>query len=354
MASIYNPQQRSEAEKKQYETMKTSAAGTVQNSLDNGYVQNLQTRTAYQNWQDKQAQKPADYSSTYTQQLDSLLQQITNRPKFAYDVNQDQLYRQARDQYMLQGRQAMKDTIGQASAMTGGYGNSYAASAGNQAYQQYLTQLAAQVPDFYDRALNAYNAEGDRIAQQYAAVSDREATDYGRYRDTVSDWNTDVDRALNQYTTLYNQDYGQYADRLSNAYNALGQAENVYQADRAYDLDTAQFNAAQEQYTQSQAQNVAMQLLGSGQMPSADLLTAAGISTADAQSFIKAWKAANTPKVTTTASRGTSNNNNNNNKDKEEEEDKTTLFQRVMNAAKAGVKAGQQAKITINKYGSIK
>lgn len=59
---------------------------------------------------------------------------ILNRKDFSYDMNNDQMYQQYRDAYMRQGQQAMRDTMGAASALTGGYGSTYAQTAGSQAY----------------------------------------------------------------------------------------------------------------------------------------------------------------------------------------------------------------------------
>lgn len=307
MPSVYKQNTPTESDLN-FQQMKQTAQSQIQNNLANGYKPNTNVQQSYANWQTAQQSKPVDYSSTYTQQLDNLMNQVMNRPKFSYDVNQDALYRQARDQYMLNGRRAMKDTIGQASTMTGGYGNSYAASAGNQAYQQYLTQLAGMMPEFYDRARQAYNDEGDRLAQQYNLVGQREAQDYNRYRDTVSDWNADVDRALQTYNTLFNQDYGQYSDQLSNAYNALGQAQSAEQWAKDYALNQQKLDMQQTQYDQQQASNIALQLLSSGQMPSEDLLAQAGISSADAKAFIKAWDAAHPAPVAAAASSSGSSN----------------------------------------------
>ena len=306
MPSVYNKNQQQtnpvSPSDLNYSQMKTDAQSKINKNLTDGYRQSDAVQKSFADWQTAQASKPMDYKSTYTQQLDDLLGQVMNRPKFAYDVNQDALYKQARDLYMQTGRQAMKDTIGQASAMTGGYGNSYAASAGNQAYQQYLTQLAGMVPEYYDRALQAYNQEGDQLARQYQMLGQRESQDYDRYRDTVSDWDRSVDRALQTYSTLYGQDYGQYSDQLSNAYNALGAAENAQQWQANYEQNQQKLDMQQAQFDQQQATNIAMQLLSNGQMPSADLLSAAGISSKDAQSFISAWNAAHAPAPTPAAS----------------------------------------------------
>ena len=307
-----------------YEQMRNTASQKVQSGLNEGYKPSKQVSDSYSRWTGLQAQKPLNYKSSYTQQLNDLMAQVMNRPKFSYDVNGDMLYQQARDQYMLNGRQAMKDTIGQASAMTGGYGNSYAASAGNQAYQSYLTQLMSQIPEFYDRAYQAYQDEGDRMRANYGMLSERENQDYSRYRDTRADWENDVNRAMQEYSTLYSQDYGRYADDLSNAYNALGQAESAYQSDRAYDYQVErdqvadsqwqqQFDWQRAQYDKNYANDIVMSLLGSGKMPSADMLSAAGLSAADAKLFIDIYNRDHPAPAPAPAASGNSSRNNNNN-----------------------------------------
>lgn len=106
-------------------------------------------------------------NTPYIEQLNSLYDQIMNRKPFQYDLNGDLLYRQMADQYTQLGQQAMRDTMGQAAALTGGYGNSFAQQVGNQAYQQYMTALNDNIPELYQQALNAYFAQGDQLLQQY-------------------------------------------------------------------------------------------------------------------------------------------------------------------------------------------
>lgn len=103
----------------------------------------------------------------YVGQLNALYEQIVNRKPFQYDLNGDLLYQQMADQYTQMGAQASRNAMGQAAALTGGYGNSYAQQVGNQANQQYMTALNQNIPDLYQQALNAYLAEGDRMMQQY-------------------------------------------------------------------------------------------------------------------------------------------------------------------------------------------
>ena len=157
-------------------------------------------------------EKPAAYTSAWQEQLKNTIGKITKRDKFSYDVNGDALYQQYKDKYIQQGKMAMQDTMGQAAAMTGGYGNSYAATVGNQAYQAQLNNLNDIVPELYQMAYDRYNQETQDLYNQYSLYADRDNTDYGRYRDTVSDWQTDRNYLANRFDSERNFDYGKYSD----------------------------------------------------------------------------------------------------------------------------------------------
>lgn len=121
------------------------------------------------------------YNSPYAGDINRIQDQLLNREAFSYDVNSDAMYQNLKDQYVSGGKMAMMDTMGQAAALTGGYGNSYAQGAGQQAYQNYLTGLTDQIPDLYNMALQNYIQQGDQLAQQYGILTDREEQEYNRY-----------------------------------------------------------------------------------------------------------------------------------------------------------------------------
>ena len=123
------------------------------------------------------------YQSKYKDQIQGLYDKIANRKDFTYDVNADAMYHQLKDQYIQGGRMAMMDTMGQAQAMTGGYGNSYAQGVGQQAYQGYLQGLNEQVPNLYQMALNRYIQQGDQMTDQYSMLTAQDAQDYARWQD---------------------------------------------------------------------------------------------------------------------------------------------------------------------------
>lgn len=128
---------------------------------------------------------PAGYNSQYAGQIQKAYQDISQRQPFSYDVNSDAMYEALKNQYISGGQMAMMDTMGQAATLTGGYGNSYAQGAGQQAYQQYLQGLNDQMPDLYQMALENYMAQGDQMLQNYSMLMDMDNMEYGRYMDNM-------------------------------------------------------------------------------------------------------------------------------------------------------------------------
>lgn len=162
--------------------------------------------------------KPDEFESKYEDQISSILDNIMNRPKFSYtseDMVNDDLYKMYRDQYMRQGNLAMRDTMGNAAALTGGYGNTYASAAGQQAYDNYLAQLNNKALDFYDRAYQRYADEGQNLYNQMNVVTGLDNTDYQRYRDGVNDYYNDLNYYNGRYNQEYGYDYGEYQDRVA-------------------------------------------------------------------------------------------------------------------------------------------
>ncbi len=233
------------------------------------YGESLTVRQAKDALNTQLAQKPGAYQSQWQTQLNDVMGKIMNREKFSYDINGDALYQQYKDKFIQQGKMASADVMGQAAAMTGGYGNSYAASVGNQAYQASLQNLNDVIPELYQMAYDRYNQEGQDLLNQYGLISDRDNTDYGRHRDTVSDFYTERDYLAGRYDsersfdytkyadqrdfdyTKYNNDrnfaYGQYSDDRNLAYNdyRAGIADQQWQNE--YQLALEQFNFNKDQ-----------------------------------------------------------------------------------------------------------
>lgn len=135
-----------------------------------------------------QGNQPGEYQSQYGAQIDEILGKILNREPFEYDLNADMLYQQYNDRYIQQGQKAMQDTMANAASLTGGYGNTYASTVGNQAYQSYLQGLNDRVPELYDAAYRRWRDEGNDMVTQAGMLQSLDDTDYGRYRDDYGDY----------------------------------------------------------------------------------------------------------------------------------------------------------------------
>ena len=154
-----------------------------------------------------------DFSYSKDASFQAIMDKILNREQFSYDLNGDALYQQYKDKYIQQGKMAMQDTMGQAAAMTGGYGNSYASTAGNQAYQASLENLNDVIPELYQMALDKYNQEGQDLYNQYGMLSDDRSMEYGMWGDKYNKLVADRDYYGNEANNAYAKDYGEWSDQ---------------------------------------------------------------------------------------------------------------------------------------------
>lgn len=211
-----------------------------------GYTPSAQLQQAQQRVTQLQQQKPAEFTSAYTQKLQDQFESIMNRQPFNYDLGTDPLWNQYTDMYVQKGRRAMQDTMGLAAELTGGYGNSYAQGAGQAAYGNYLQELNARAPEFQQQAYGRWQQEGADMLDRYNALQNRENIEYGRYNDALNNYWAELDRAQQQAADLYNREYTAFTNNREYAYNT------------------------------------ALTILQGGKMPSDGLLAAAGLSAEDA------------------------------------------------------------------------
>ena len=321
MASTYNQKKEEEAlrlKQQQGQTAGNAAMGGAQPQATSladatqqaytGYMPSAQLQQAQQYVQQMQQQKPGAYQSALTPQLMQQFEAIMNRQPFSYDLGTDPLFQQYTDQYVQKGRRAMQDTMGQAAALTGGYGNSYAQGAGQATYGNYLQELGAMAPQFQQNAFARWQSEGADMMDRYNALAAREENEYGRYQDALSNYWAEVDRAQQAADNMYNREYGQYMDQLN------------------YDQQKAEWEQKVQSENRDYAYNTALMILQGGQMPSSALLKEAGLSEADA----KALMAMYTPKKSSSGS-------NSGGQKKQESTGKTTVYVNPTTYEKSGV-----------------
>lgn len=152
--------------------------------------------------------------------------------------------------YLREADRTGRDTLGQYATMTGGIPSTQAVAAASQAADYQKSKLAEQLPNLYQQQ---------------------------------------IDAAVNRWKEL-----GAADERVA---QILGVQVGALTADQAYQnwnkqMQEDQFAWQKEQQARSDSYSLALTLLQSGQMPSDDLLTAAGISRSDAQKILSAAQSA--------------------------------------------------------------
>ena len=226
---------------------------------------------------------PGEYNSKYQSYINDYMGRIANREPFNYDYTTDKKYQAYRDEQMRLGQRAMRDTAAQAAALTGGYGNSYGATAAASMYNQYAQQAANMIPQYEELAYNRWRDEGQDMYNRLAMYQNADATDYGRYRDRVGDFQA----MLNYYTGLADTAY----DRGNNRYNAdYSNAYNMWRAQQADEQDARDYAFKREQYEYQKQQDAAQQAYNYAKLNASNNTAAYEAQIADLMAEIDALK----------------------------------------------------------------
>lgn len=200
-------------------------------------------------WLSGQLEKIQSGKTSYSDQVKDMMDKIMNREKFSYNVDTDPLFQQALASAMNSGKQAMQDTIGQASALTGGYGSTYATTAGNQAYNAFIEDAYDNLPQYYQMALEAYEMEGEEMYRQYSMLSTEDEKEFNRNL-------TAYDATYQHRNQIYNEAYTQFRDEKTDAFNTanLQLSEHGQKVSDAYNLYSAASNQADKLYEREYTQ----------------------------------------------------------------------------------------------------
>ena len=194
-----------------------------------------------------------DYKYANQAQLDEIMQSILNRKDFSYDFNEDAFYHQYKDKFIKQGKMASADVMGQAAAMTGGYGNSYAATVGNQAYQSYIQQLNDKVPELHQLALDRHNMGKEELYNQYSMLLSEYEREYGLYSDEYNKLLDSLGIARDDYYSGADMFYTEQGNKN----NVLGQEFNdamtLWEADSNNKWAQAEWEESANRYANDEA-----------------------------------------------------------------------------------------------------
>ena len=178
-----------------------------------------------------------EYKSRYSDAVKSNLSSVLGKKKFNYDIGSDKLFSQYKDSYTKAGKTAMEDTVGNVSMLTGGYANSYAVTAGQQAYDSYMSKLNDKIPELEQRAYERYRDEEDSAYKKLNTLIGLEDTEYGRYRDSVADYNTNREFEYNKNKDAQAQRNWQAQFDRDKYVNDRDFNRSVLESDRKYNRD---------------------------------------------------------------------------------------------------------------------
>lgn len=156
--------------------------------------------------------RPDKYQSAYEGTINSLLEIIRNQKPFDVksDANYNALYDQYAERYKAQAQRAMNDAMASANAQTGGYGSTYGQAVGQQAYDNTMQGMNDNNLNLLNLAYQMYSDNQANDYKKLNAYQTQDNTLYDRYRDDVSDWQTDRNYNANQYWNSFQQDRSGY------------------------------------------------------------------------------------------------------------------------------------------------
>ena len=173
--------------------------------------------------------------------VERMLRRLSSRKKFSYDPEKDELYQSLKSQALKRGQKAMDDTMSRVVQNAGG-NNSYAISAAQGAYNDYLSGVDDLIPQLEQLA-------------------------YSKYQNEVAN---DKD-LLNLYMAMEEQEYNrnlQQQEILKNDYWTAQQwAYQLAQNDEAFNMQLASYGITpsgnKEQDIKALAEAVALEKLAS-------------------------------------------------------------------------------------------
>lgn len=226
-----------------------------------------------------EAMEKPEYEGKYDGQIQSLVDKIVNGEKFTYDISGDTAYQQYKSEYERNAKKSSENAMAAGMAASGGYGNSYAQTAAQQAYNNEMQSLGEMIPEFEANAYGRYVDERAEDYNQLSTMLSLDNQDYGRYRDNVSDYYTDKEHMLSMGD--------RYNDSLYNKFNVY---QTVEDSEFNKEMTLEEFALNKEKYANDKAYQDAMTAAEIGDF--SKMGEYLGIDTSEAQKWYEISRAA--------------------------------------------------------------
>ena len=172
----------------------TKAGSIVNNAISTTPTTNKGTKTTQTVTMPTSVGDLPTYNSEYMDQLNALARKLTS---MNYDDwTKGSQYQALADRYSASGRMSMQDVLGQVASRTGGLASSYATTAAQQQYNQYMAQLE-------EVARQLYSQERGDLMDSASLYRNLANDEYDRYRDSLSDYNARLKAAQSAARSAY-------------------------------------------------------------------------------------------------------------------------------------------------------
>ena len=234
---------------------------------------------------------PGNYQAKYTDQVDSIINEILNSKYQGYDPTTDPTYSQYKKTYLREADRTAEDVLGKYAAMNGGMASTAAISAASQAGNNFKGQLADKIPELEAAAYDRYLAELSGKRQNLSDLISAEDLAYSLWQGEEAQKKAAYDQEQNAYDTALNRllqgaeiAQGKEDSEASKALSQLGYGVMPSEAGlKALGIDAAtakSLMAASEGAGLSEETALALLKLSieNGTTPSAELLNYFGLS----------------------------------------------------------------------------
>lgn len=217
-------------------------------------------KQAEQAQQDWAANRPADYESTNTADMDALTGQIGSG--FDWDTASD-AYQQYRTQSAANASDAAANAAANAAALSGGYGSSYADSAAKQGWQQAMGSIDNALPNLKSQAQSEYRNGQNSLLTALAGMANTEALDRSAYGANLANYESKANALANESAQARNENDNFWNNLWNGMKTAWDVGTSAYDGYKGYKYQEAQL-AMQQQAAQQQALQTALNLKASG------------------------------------------------------------------------------------------
>ena len=186
---------------------------------------NDRVKTARENLDRIKGNKPGEYQSEYASQIGGTQDALNkmNEKGFAYDYTKDLAYQQYKSRYTRGAELNSEDTAARAASRSGGYGNSWATSSGQTAYQSTMAGLSDAADSLYDQAYNEYTTKKNDLTSRLSALQSQEKLAQDTYNTNLNNYYNQLGNAQTEYADAV----AAKQQKTANTTNTIGNVATV-------------------------------------------------------------------------------------------------------------------------------